>query len=75
MQENPGMPVRFNTRNRLGKLMVTRTLWISLFWMRDASSFCLGRHCPRPSPSISPGHQRGLCTSPSQLHSVHNIFM
>ena len=25
MQENPGMPVRFNTRIRFGKLMVMRT--------------------------------------------------
>ena len=63
MQENPGMPVRFNTRIRLGKLMVTRTALDQSFLdagcqlLLPGEALSLPLTFPLPRPSEGPLYQ------------------
>ena len=70
MQENPGMPVRFNTRIRLGKLMVARMALNQSFLDAGCQLLLPGEALSPPLTFPLPGHQRGLCTSPPP-HSPH----
>lgn len=73
MQENPGMPVRFNTRIRFGKLMVMRTALdqsfldagCQLLLPGEALSPPLTFHLPRPSegPLYQPSSPRRPATT------------